>query len=53
MMSAMLNVIDLRGRAPSTSELRRALPRGGMDVVSVVPTVTPIIEAVKLSLIHI
>lgn len=47
MMSAMLNVIDLRGRTPSTSELRRALPRGGMDVASVVPTVTPIIEDVK------
>lgn len=47
MMSAMLNVIDLRGRTPSMSELRRALPRGGMDVASVVPTVTPIIEDVK------
>lgn len=47
MMSAMLNVIDLRGRNPSTSELRRALPRGGMDVASVVPTVAPIIEDVR------
>lgn len=47
MMSAMLKVTDLRGRTPSTSELRRILPRGGMDVASVVPTVTPIIEDVK------
>ena len=49
MMSAMLNVTDLRGRTPSTSELRRVLPRGGMDIASVVPTVTPIIEDVKQS----
>ncbi|RNE49455.1 histidinol dehydrogenase [Corynebacterium alimapuense] len=43
----MLNVIDLRGRTPSTSELRRALPRGGTDVASVLPIVAPIIEAVR------
>lgn len=47
MMSAMLKITDLRGRTPSTSELRRALPRGGTDVASVVPTVAPIIEDVK------
>lgn len=47
MMSAMLTVTDLRGRTPSTSELRRILPRGGTDVASVVPTVAPIIEDVK------
>jgi len=43
----MLNVIDLRGRTPSTSELRRALPRGGTDVNAVLPTVTPIVDAVR------
>lgn len=43
----MLNVIDLRGRTPSTSELRRALPRGGTDVNAVLPTVAPIVEAVR------
>lgn len=43
----MLKVTDLRGRTPSTSELRRILPRGGTDVASVLPTVTPIIEAVR------
>lgn len=47
MMNDMLKVTDLRGRTPSTSELRRVLPRGGMDVASVVPTVAPIIEDVK------
>lgn len=43
----MLKVTDLRGRTPSTAELRRVLPRGGVDVASVLPTVTPIIDAVK------
>ncbi|MDO5513043.1 histidinol dehydrogenase [Corynebacterium sp.] len=43
----MLNVIDLRGRTPSTSELRRALPRGGTDVNAVLPTVAPIVGAVR------
>ena len=43
----MLNVIDLRGRTPSTSELRRALPRGGTDVNAVLPTVAPIVAAVR------
>lgn len=43
----MLNIIDLRGRTPSTSELRRALPRGGTDVNAVLPTVAPIVEAVR------
>ncbi|GAB2503973.1 Histidinol dehydrogenase [Corynebacterium atrinae] len=43
----MLNVIDLRGRTPSTSELRRALPRGGTDVNSVLPVVAPIVEAIR------
>ena len=43
----MLNVIDLRGRTPSTAELRRVLPRGGTDVHSVLSTVTPIVEEVR------
>lgn len=43
----MLHVTDLRGRTPSTSELRRVLPRGGTDVNAVLPTVTPIVEAVR------
>ncbi|MGV0423062.1 histidinol dehydrogenase [Corynebacterium sanguinis] len=43
----MLHVTDLRGRTPSTSELRRALPRGGVDVTAVLPTVAPIVEDIK------
>lgn len=43
----MLNVIDLRGHRPSTSELRRVLPRGGTDINSVLPQVAPIVESVK------
>lgn len=45
-MSSMLSVIDLRGRIPSVSELRRALPRGGTDVDSVLPVVRPVVAAV-------
>ncbi len=44
----MLTVIDLRGRTPSTSELRRTLPRGGTDVKAVLPTVAPIVEDVRV-----
>lgn len=43
----MLNLIDLRGRTPSVSELRRTLPRGGTDVNSVLPTVAPLVEDVR------
>ncbi|AGF72843.1 histidinol dehydrogenase [Corynebacterium halotolerans] len=43
----MLTVIDLRGRTPSTSELRRTLPRGGTDVNSVLPTVAPIVGDIR------
>lgn len=43
----MLNVTDLRGQTPSKSDIRRALPRGGTDVASVLPTVTPVVDAVK------
>ncbi|MCX5046051.1 histidinol dehydrogenase [Aldersonia sp. NBC_00410] len=39
--------IDLRGRTPSTAELRAALPRGGVDVDSVLHTVRPVVEAVR------
>lgn len=44
----MLNVIDLRGHRPSTSELRRALPRGGTDIQSVLPVVQPLVDDVRL-----
>lgn len=43
----MLRVTDLRGTTPTTSELRRLLPRGGTDVNAVLPAVTPIVEAVR------
>ncbi|SDL81657.1 histidinol dehydrogenase [Corynebacterium mycetoides] len=43
----MLHMTDLRGRTPSTAELRRVLPRGGMDVASVLPAVTPIVSDVR------
>jgi histidinol dehydrogenase len=38
--------IDLRGREMSAAQLRAALPRGGVDVDAVVPTVRPIVEDV-------
>ena len=38
--------IDLRGRTMSAAQLRTALPRGGVDVDAVVPTVRPIVEQV-------
>lgn len=43
----MLNVTDLRGQTPSKSDIRRALPRGGTDVVSVLPIVQPVVDDVK------
>ncbi|MDC7088054.1 histidinol dehydrogenase [Corynebacterium pseudodiphtheriticum] len=43
----MLSTIDLRGQVPTTAQLRRSLPRGGTDITSVLPTVMPIIDAVK------
>lgn len=43
----MLHVTDLRGTTPTTAELRRVLPRGGTDVNAVLPTVAPIVEAVR------
>ena len=44
----MLRVTDLRGTTPTTAELRRALPRGGVDVHAVLPAVTPIVEEVRV-----
>ncbi|TQM26089.1 histidinol dehydrogenase [Nocardia bhagyanarayanae] len=39
--------VDLRGRTPSAAELRSALPRGGVDVDSVLHQVRPVVEAVR------
>lgn len=39
--------VDLRGRTPSVSELRAALPRGGVDVDSVLHQVRPVVEAIR------
>src|SRR5690242_10730167 len=38
--------VDLRNRTLSAAQLRAALPRGGVDVDAVVPTVRPIVDAV-------
>lgn len=43
----MLKLTDLRGSTPSVSQLRRVLPRGGIDVNAVLPTVSPIVEDVR------
>lgn len=43
----MLHTIDLRGREFTASQLFSVLPRGGVDVSAVTPTVAPIIDAVK------
>ena len=42
-----LTRIDLRGRATSTAELRTALPRGGVDVDSVLHQVKPVVDAIR------
>ncbi len=39
--------VDLRGRTPTTAELRSALPRGGVDVDSVLHHVRPVVEAIR------
>ncbi|MGV9411474.1 histidinol dehydrogenase [Nocardia sp. NPDC003693] len=39
--------VDLRGRTPTAAELRAALPRGGVDVDSVLHHVRPVVEAVR------
>jgi histidinol dehydrogenase len=38
--------IDLRGEALSSARLRAVLPRGGVDVDSVLPKVKPIVDAI-------
>ena len=39
--------VDLRGHTPTTAQLRTALPRGGVDVDSVLHQVRPVVEAVR------
>ena len=46
MSSFALSRIDLRGQTLTAAQLRAALPRGGVDVDAVVPTVRPIVEDV-------
>ena len=46
MTSFAMSRIDLRGRTMTAAQLRAALPRGGVDVDSVVPTVRPIVDDV-------
>ena len=43
----MLNFINLQQKPLTTSELRRTLPRGGVDVDAVLPTVTPVVTAIR------
>lgn len=45
-VSAPMARIDLRGATLSAAQLRAALPRGGVDVDSVVPKVRPIVDDV-------
>ncbi|AEF39890.1 histidinol dehydrogenase [Hoyosella subflava] len=42
-----LGRLDLRDRTPTTAELRASLPRGGVDVDSVLHHVRPVVEAVR------
>ncbi len=46
-MTTRLTRVDLRGRTPSTAELRAALPRGGVDVDAVLHRVRPVVGAVR------
>ncbi|MFD6896073.1 histidinol dehydrogenase [Rhodococcus sp. NPDC060086] len=43
----MLARTDLRGRTPTTAELRGALPRGGVDVDAVLHHVRPVVEDIR------
>ena len=45
--TTLLRRIDMRGASLSPSHLRSALPRGGTDVDAVLPTVRPVVEAVR------
>lgn len=42
-----LTRVDVRGRSATTAELRAALPRGGVDVDSVLHQVRPVVEAIR------
>lgn len=44
--SGLISRIDFRGRTMTAAQLRAALPRGGVDVDAVVPTVRPIVDDV-------
>lgn len=44
---AMLKLIDMRGTSMTTAAVRRALPRGGVDVAAVAPTITPVVDDVR------
>jgi histidinol dehydrogenase len=46
MASFEMSRIDLRDRSLSAAQLRATLPRGGVDVDAVVPTVRPIVDDV-------
>ncbi|GGC69532.1 histidinol dehydrogenase [Hoyosella rhizosphaerae] len=48
-MSARVDLrrVDLRGTTPSTAQLRAVLPRGGVDVDSVLHQVRPVVDAVR------
>ncbi|BBZ75825.1 histidinol dehydrogenase [Mycolicibacterium anyangense] len=46
MTSFAMSRIDLRGQNLTAAQLRSALPRGGVDVDAVVPTVRPIVDDV-------
>ena len=46
MASFEMSRIDLRNRTLSTAQLRATLPRGGVDVDAVLPTVRPIVDDV-------
>ncbi|MFN8033384.1 MAG: histidinol dehydrogenase [Mycobacterium sp.] len=46
MTSFSMSRIDLRGRTLTSAQLRSALPRGGVDVDAVMPTVRPIVADV-------
>ena len=43
----MLTVTEMRGTPPTPRELRATLPRGGIDIDSVIPTVQQIVDAVR------
>jgi histidinol dehydrogenase len=46
MATGEMTRVDLRNRVMSAAQLRAALPRGGVDVESVLPIVRPVVDAV-------